>query len=90
MFNEQNRNAKRKFMSFTECVINGTWDVVPVVEGNETHRVYRALNEGNCEIEITTPDRDKWKLRIRNGGLVSIEQSMLLFRVEDIVEQKRL
>jgi hypothetical protein len=90
MFNEQNRNTKRKFMSFTECVINGDWDIVRITVENEAHRAFRALNEGNCEVEITTSDGNKWNLRFRNGGLISIEQSMLLFRVDDVVQQNRL
>lgn len=91
MFSEGNRGSKRRFLSFVDCAINGPWDITDAyITNSEVTKVYRALNEATCIIDITTPNGDKLQLRFRNGGLASIEQSMLLFREDDIAEQKRL
>lgn len=91
MFNEGNRGSKRRFLSFIDCIISGPWDLTTeYITSSEVTRVYRALNENACKIDITTSNGDKLQLRFKNAGLVSIEQSMLLFKEEDVAEQNRL
>lgn len=90
MFSEQNRNTKRRFMSFIECEINGTWDTSSVQVKNIMYPVYRALHDTNCEVNITSPTGARWHWRFKPGGLISIEQSMLIFKPEDVVEEKKI
>lgn len=76
-------------MSFIECEINGTWDVSTVTVKNNTYQVYRALHDTNCIVNITAPNGTKWQWTFRHGGLISIEQSMLLFRPDDVTKEDK-
>lgn len=91
MFDE-NSNHTRQFISFTECTVTGNWDItrVTVRHGTQptTHDVYRAL--GNGMVDITLPNGMRRQIKFRPQGLISIEQSILTFRQEDVEDKQRI
>ena len=89
MFDE-NSDHTRQFISFIECTVTGKWDItrVTVRHGTQpyTHDVYRALKNGS--VDITLPNGMRRQIIFKDNGFISIEQSILTFRQEDVEEKK--
>jgi len=88
LFSEMNRNTKRVFVSFIECEVIGTWKLNRIIVEGESHKVYEALNRDNCEVNLVMSNGRKRHLKFTTGGIISIEQSMLLFLPDNVTEDK--
>lgn len=79
--------SKRLFISFIECALSGTWTRGELSLNGRSYPVLRAMNQDNCFIDIVAPDglRRKWQFRL--GAAVSIEQSMLILKEQEVLEE---
>ena len=76
----------RMFISFIECKISGMWKNSTISDGETEHPVFQAVNPQDCIIHLIEPDGLRRILQFRQGSVISIEQSMLLYKPDDAEE----
>lgn len=85
-------NPTRQFISFIECTVTGKWDTtsITVRVGTQgySHQVYRSLQNGS--VDITLPNGMRRQIIFKDNAIISLEQSMLTFRQEDVEEKHRI
>jgi len=76
----------RMFISFIECKISGMWKNSTISDGKMEYPIFQAMNPQGCIIHLIEPDGLRRMLQFRQGSVVSIEQSILLYKPDDAEE----
>ena len=76
----------RMIISFIECKISGMWKNSKISDGKTEYPVFQAMNPQGCIIHLIEPDGLRRILQFNQGSVISIEQSMLLYKPDDVEE----
>ena len=76
----------RMIISFIECKISGMWKNSKISDGKTEYPVFQAMNPQGCIIHLIEPDGLRRILQFNQGSVISIEQSMLFYKPDDVEE----